>query len=58
MRGKLNGINYFYHGDEKWPPNVPTVGPAAKVGCHGCFWFDMAEWRKALNHLIKEKNRS
>ena len=58
MRGKLNGINYFYHGDEKWPANVPTVGPAAKVGCHGCFWFDMAEWRKSLNHLIKEKNRS
>ena len=43
IRGKLNGIDYFYHGDERWPANVPTVGPAAKVGCHGCFWFDMAE---------------
>ena len=58
IRGKLNGIDYFYHGDERWPANVPTVGPAAKVGCHGCFWFDMAEWRKSLNRLVKEKRKS
>lgn len=54
-RGKLNGINFFYHWDEKWPSHVPTMGVAAKVGCIGCFWYDMVEWRKQLNALIKEK---
>lgn len=57
-RGKLNGIDYFYHGDDRWPAGVPTVGPAAKVGCHGCFWFDMSEWRRSLNRLLKERPTS
>lgn len=52
-RGKLNGINFFYHWGEMWPPHVPTTGTAAKVGCIGCFWYDMTEWRKQLNKLIK-----
>ena len=25
------------------------------VGCHGCFWFDMAAWRTALNRSIRER---
>lgn len=58
VRGKLNGIDYFYHGGEKWPKGVPTTGIAARVGCVGCFWYDMMEWRSSLNKLIKEKNDS
>lgn len=58
IRGTLNGINYFYHGDERWPSNVPTIGPTAKGGCLGCFWFDMAEWRKSLNLLIGKKGKA
>jgi len=52
-RGRLNGIDYYYHGDERWPSHVPKMGAAAKVGCVGCFWYDMTEWRKQLNNLIK-----
>lgn len=55
VRGKFNGIDFFYSGDEKWPANVPTTGAAAKVGCHGCFWFDMVAWRTALNKVIRER---
>ena len=53
-RGKLNGINFFYHWGDKWPSHVPTMGVAAKVGCVGCFWYDMSEWRRELNKLIEE----
>lgn len=56
-RGKLNGIDFFYHWGDKWPSHVPTMGIAAKVGCIGCFWYDMMEWRKQLNNLIKESNK-
>lgn len=52
IRGKLNGIDYYYHGDEKWPSNAPTTGVAAKAGCVGCFWYDMMKWRENLNKLI------
>lgn len=55
VRGKFNGIDFFYHGDEKWPADVPKTGAAAKVGCHGCFWFDMVAWRAALNKVIRER---
>jgi len=54
LRGKLNGIDFYYHGSEKWPDNIPTTGVVAKVGCVGCFWYDMMEWRKELNKLIKK----
>ena len=56
-RGKLNGIDFFYHWGEKWPSHVPTMGVAAKVGCVGCFWYDMMEWRKQLNALIKGRKK-
>lgn len=55
LRGKFNGIDFFYHGDERWPVGVPKTGVAAKVGCYGCFWFDMAAWRDALNKMIRER---
>lgn len=55
IRGKLNGIDYFYHWGEKWPAHVPTTGVVAKVGCVGCFWYDMMEWRRSLNKFIKER---
>lgn len=56
-RGKLLGIDFFYHKGDKWPDGVPPVGAAARVGCVGCFWYDMAEWRKRLNELIRRNER-
>lgn len=55
-RGKFNGIDFYYAGDECWPDKVPKVGKAAKIGCVGCFWYDMSAWRKALNRIIMEAN--
>ena len=52
-RGRLNSIDFFYKGDAQWPKDVPTTGKLAEQGCVGCFWYDMSEWRKALNNLIK-----
>lgn len=52
-RGKFFGINFFYSGDENWPLDIPIVGKEAESGCVGCFWYDMAVWRKALNERIE-----
>lgn len=56
-RGTFAGIDFFYKGDRKWPSGTPTRGKAAEPGCVGCFWYDMAAWRKALNELIRNKDR-
>lgn len=55
-RGKFSGINFFYAGGDKWPVDVPEMGKTAEMGCVGCFWYDMAAWRNALNTLIEEKS--
>lgn len=54
-RGLFVGIKFFYAGNENWPPKIPMTGAAAEVGCEGCFWYDMARWRMALNSLIERK---
>ena len=56
-RGTLLGINFFYKGNSEWPSNVPKMGSDAEVGCVGCFWYDMAEWRKALNKIIGKNKK-
>lgn len=53
MRGKLNGINFFYAGGPSWDKSIPKVGKSAEQGCIGCFWYDMLAWRNALNNLIE-----
>ena len=53
-RGKFAGIDFFYDGNDSWPSTVPTMGKDAEAGCVGCFWYDMAAWRKALNKFLKE----
>ena len=42
------GINFFYKGDENWPKGVPRRGINAEKGCEGCVWYDVAEWKKAV----------
>lgn len=56
-RGMFSNIEFFYVGDGRWPSDVPATGKEAETGCVGCFWYDMAAWRKALNNLIKEKRQ-
>ena len=57
-RGKLNGINYFYEGNEDWDFSIPKTGKAAEKGCVGCFWYDMLAWRKSLHKKLGVKNDS
>jgi hypothetical protein len=57
QRGKLYGLNYFYHGDENWPEGFPRVGKDAEIGCLGCGWYDIQKWREGLNDLIN-KNKT
>ena len=52
LRGKLNGIKFFYKGGEEWDSTIPKLGKGAEKGCVGCFWYDMLAWRKALNEKI------
>ncbi len=54
VRGTIYGIHYFYKGDENWNPNIPKVGKAAEMGCIGCPWYDIEQWRNMLNKHIKE----
>jgi len=53
-RGHLFGIKYFYKGDENWPDDIPKTGKKAEDGCIGCGWYDIKEWRKNLNKLLRE----
>ena len=53
-RGKLYGLNYFYHGSEDWSPEIPKVGKKAEKGCIGCGWYDIQAWRSSLNKLVSE----
>lgn len=54
VRGKLNGINFFYEGTERWDNSIPKIGENAEKGCVGCFWYDMVKWRMCLNKIIEE----
>ncbi len=54
-RGIIFGINYFYHGNELWPQNVPQNGTEAEKGCLGCGWYDIKKWRDSLNQAIKTR---
>ena len=53
-RGIAFGIPYFYKGDEFWDENIPKKGKDAELGCIGCAWYDFAEWRKHLLHILDE----
>lgn len=53
-RGMIQGIKFFYKGNSNWPADVPRIGKEAEAGCEGCFWYDMAEWRRSLNNMIEE----
>jgi len=52
QRGNIFGINYYYHGNENWPKNIPKIGKDAEKGCIGCPWYDIQEWRKNINKKI------
>ena len=53
-RGKMFGINFFYHGTELWDATIPKKGKAAEKGCIGCGWYDIQKWRLALESKAKE----
>jgi hypothetical protein len=55
-RGTPLGIQFYYHGDEKWPSIIQQKGKEAEKGCIGCGWYDFAQWRKALNKRLGSEN--
>lgn len=54
-RGTIYGISFFYCGNEFWDYRIPAKGKDAEKGCIGCPWYDIAEWRKQLNAILKQK---
>ncbi len=50
-RGTPFGIVFFYEGDARWGPGDKTD----PRGCVGCGWFDMSEWRKRLNSVLRKQ---
>lgn len=57
QRGKVYGVNYFYHGNESWPADIPKVGKEAEKGCIGCGWYDIQKWRESLNTFISKNSK-
>lgn len=57
QRGKLYGLNYYYHGDENWSAEFPRVGKEAEKGCVGCGWYDIQKWRDSLNEFISKNKK-
>lgn len=53
-RGTPFGINFFYHGTERWDEDIPKRGKEAEKGCIGCGWYDLHEWREELNKFIQK----
>ena len=51
-RGTLFGIKFFYAGGDRWDDAIPQTGAAAEQGCVGCGWYDIRDWRQALNNRI------
>ena len=52
-RGKIFGIDYYVQGTDTWDSSIPTTGKDAEKGCLGCPWYDIEEWRRNINELIK-----
>ena len=52
-RGYPMGIKFYYAGNEDWPDNCPRAGVDAEKGCVGCGWYDIGQWRTALNDWIR-----
>lgn len=50
-RGTFIGINYFYHGNERWNGNIDSDD---ENGCAGCFWYNPEFWRNSLNIQLKK----
>lgn len=55
IRGHPFGINFYYLGDENWTKAVPKIGKKAELGCYGCGWYDLQQWRKVLNKAVTSK---
>lgn len=53
-RGTLYGIEYYPKGGKAWDKNIPKVGKLAEKGCVGCPWYNIEEWRRSLQRLIKK----
>ena len=54
LRGTFIGIDFFFAGEERWNPKIPSDD---ERGCYGCFWFNPDAWREALNKLIEENDK-
>lgn len=57
QRGKLYGINFYYHGNENWSAEFPRVGKDAEKGCIGCGWYDIQKWRDCLNEFMSKNTK-
>ena len=48
IRGDYFGIKWFYEGDEHWRGS----SKADELGCIGCCWYDMAEWKRRFAAML------
>ena len=53
IRPPFNGIEFWYDGrGPRWPSDVPQAGIKANEGCRGCGWYNVLEWKEALNQKL------
>lgn len=53
-RPSIYGLTFFYKGKIKWDENIPIRGKDAEMGCVGCPWYDIEEWKKQFNLRFKK----
>lgn len=56
-RGVAYGIPYFYEGGPEWNPSIPKKGKSAELGCQGCAWYDLDEWRRRLLKELRKRSK-
>lgn len=54
-RGVIFGIPFYYKGTENWDDSIPVRGKEAELGCIGCAWYDISEWRRQIINKITEE---
>ena len=53
IRPPFHGIEFWYDGrGPRWPSGVLPSGKEANEGCRGCGWYNVLEWKKALNQKL------
>jgi len=56
--GTIFGVEYYMNDTGEWPSDIPKIGKESEAGWKLCPWYDIEDWRKALNQFIIKKKKN